>query len=224
MKKVTVFLLLLLITSGLQAQTAQTASDFLNRVSERYATINDYTANITIRWPNRVETGQLLFRAPNNLRINYTSPPNQTLVINNNLLQLHLPRFGAIMEQRLGASDVALGGLMTGAGLRILQENYSVSWINTPNLQPLVPGSSIMVHKLRLEWRTFSEGFRTIDLSITPNLLIVRVEATTSLFERIIFEYSNINLNTGLAASLFVLELPETDKPTTFTNFLFPTN
>jgi outer membrane lipoprotein-sorting protein len=223
MKKLAVIVMSVVFAGTAAAQEAQTASAFLDRVSEHYAGIKDYRANLVVRWPGRSESGVILYKAPNNIKITYSSPQDQVLVINNNIMQLYLPRYNSVMEQRLPSGE-ASPGMLTGNGLKILKENYSVSYINGPQLQPLAPGSNIMVYKLRLEWRVFSEGFRTLDLSIDRNLNIIRIEAVTSLFEKVQFDYSGITLNQNIPNAEFVLELEETNKSIKHPNFLFPTD
>lgn len=205
----------------------ETADAFLQRVSEAYAKILDYQAEVVIAKGGRSERGTLKYKAPDSLRIDYSSPADQKLVVNSNMLELYIPRYRMIMQQRLrgGRSSEAAGAVLGagGIGLKILRDNYSVSYVSGPSPMPLQSGSNEMVVKLNFKWRVNTEGFRTLEVAVNPQTLLIRqIVGSTSLFETVRFDFVNVRTNIGIPNSDFVLELENTSGVNTYSDFLFP--
>lgn len=226
MKKLIVLFFIFDMVGDLCAQGQQeTADAFLKRVSNNYAKIVDYRARIIMAKQGVVQTGTLYYVAPDRLKIEYTSPAKQILLITSDLLQLYLPQYEVIMEQKLTTKDIeGMGGIGVGRGLEIMQKNYSVSYVNSARPQPLSGGSSEMVVKLQLKWRVNNEGFRTLEMSIDPKtLLIRRVVGVTSMFETLQFDFLNIRLNSNIPKTLFVMELDDTSRVNRYPDFIYGT-
>jgi outer membrane lipoprotein-sorting protein len=222
MRMITVICLFIAIQGGLSAQ--ETSDAFLQRVSERYAKIQDYQARIRIQRGDRVDSGRLVYKAPGLIRLDYDSPKGQVLIVNEDKVEFYLPAFQAIMEQRLSrsaAQSMSAIGAGGGNGLKILRDNYSVSYLVGPAPVALGGGSNEMVIKLRFQWRSNAEGFRTLDLSINPNsLMIRRMEGVTGLFENVQFDYTDITLDRGVPTSVFVFVPEEGLQINKYPNFL----
>ena len=228
MKKISILFLMILVMTNLSAQIQQEPADaFLKRVSESYAAIKDYRARIVMTKQGITQVGTLYYVTPDRLKIEYTNPARQVLLIAGNLLQLYLPQYEVVMEQRLGKGGKTveeMGGIGAGRGLEILQKNYSVSYINNGKTEPLVPGSAEMVIKLQFRWRVHSEGFRSLEIAINPNnLLIRRVTGITSLFESIQFNFTNIRLNSNIPQTIFTLEFSDDSRINRYPNFIYGT-
>ncbi len=208
--------------AGLSAQ--ETPDVFLQRVSDRYAKMEDYQARIRIRRGERVDNGRLAYKSPGLIRLDYDSPKGQVLLITEDKVEFYLPSFQSVMEQRLSRSDaqsMSSVGAIGGNGLKILRDNYSVSYLVGPDPVPLGGGSNEMVIKLRFQWRSNAEGFRTLDVSINPtSLLIRRMEGVTGLFENVQFDYTDITLDRGVPTSVFVFVPEEGLQITRYPNFL----
>ena len=79
----------------------ETAEKFFNSVSEEYGDISDYLAYTTITKDKVVQSGDLYYKTPNKLRINFDNPENQVLVVNNGLLELYIPKYRVSYKQKL---------------------------------------------------------------------------------------------------------------------------
>ncbi len=223
--KIINFLALLLFSSfTIVAQSNETAASFLQRVSQVYANAKDYQAVVSMS-KNGVstQTGILYYKSPDLLKLSYSSPAGQTLLLKDNILQLYLPTSSMIMKQNLkDGSSVRAVGIGAGHGLDILTKNYSVSYLKSAIPEPLQNGSSEMVVKLKFDWRSSTEGFRSLEVSINPQTLFIRrVVGVNYQFETIQFDFTRISFNTGLQASLFVLEVKDSSTISDYADFLF---
>ncbi|NIZ46402.1 outer-membrane lipoprotein carrier protein LolA [Entomospira nematocerorum] len=221
-KKIIIFILVLCNIEGILG-AQESADAFLQRVSDRYAKIEDYQSQIRIQRGEKGESGILKYKSPNLLRLDYTVPAKQVLVVSGNKVELFLPAYGIVMEQILPASDVetltTIG--LSGNGLKLFRENYFVSYTNDGKVEALESGSNERVIKLSLKWRVNAEGFRTLEIAVNPEtLLIRRITGVTSLFENIRYDFMNVNLNKGINNNIFVYTPEEGQQTIRYPNFL----
>ncbi|MDR2403580.1 MAG: outer-membrane lipoprotein carrier protein LolA [Spirochaetaceae bacterium] len=215
-----VFVLGSLITPG--AQEIITAERYLEMVSERYGGIRDYEARIVIRSGNTDMYGTVSHLTPSFLRIDFTSPAEQVIVFDGEMLTVYLPEYRAILNQSIsGRRSVSSGAsLATAQGLSLLRRNYIPAFVTGPEPEPLEPDSSVMVVKLRLSRRSISEGFREILLYIEPDSrLIQRIEGRTIADTLVRFDFSNIRINQGIPEARFIYDSPASAN--LYNNFLF---
>ena len=199
-----------------------TAEGYLRLVSDTYAGIRDYEANIVIRSGNTDMIGTVSNLQPSFLRIDFTRPAEQVIVFNGSTLILYLPEFRAILSQEINQSRVTSGaGLASAQGLTLLRNNYVPSFLTGPSPEPLDSNNtSIMVMKLRLTRRYTSEGFREIILSINPDTrLIRRIEGRTIAEGDVRFDFTNIRTNVGIPEARFIYDAPASANM--YNNFLF---
>jgi outer membrane lipoprotein-sorting protein len=198
-----------------------TAEKYLEMVSDTYASIKDYEANIEIRSGNSNMSGNVSYLAPSFMRIDFSRPANQVIVFNGEALTIFLPEFRAVLNQPINQSRRGGGAhLATSQGLSMLRRNYVPSFVTGPNPEPLEPGSSERVIKLRLTRRSVSEGYREITLSINPNTrLIRRVEGRTIAEGEVRFDLTNIRTNVGIPVERFAYDSPPLANM--YNNFLF---
>jgi len=217
------FFLLLLSLSFLYGQEIVTAEKYLEMVSERYSTVRDYEADITIRSGNTDMNGFVSHLTPSFLRIDFTRPAEQVIVFNGELLTIYLPEFRAVLNQSINQSrrtSTTGAGLASSQGLSLLRRNYVSSFVTGPNPEPLESGSSERVVKLRLTRLSLSEGFREIILSINPNTrLIRRIEGRTIADSEVSFDFTNIRTNQGIPEQRFIYDSPASANM--YNNFLF---
>ena len=226
MKKRWIALLILLLVSILllYGQEIVTAERYLEIVSDHYVGIRDYEANIVIRSGGQDMTGSVSNLSPSFLRIDFTRPSGQVICFNGEVLNIYIPDYRAVLSQNVAQSrrnTTASGAaLASSQGLSLLRRNYVASFVTGPNPEPLDPGSSERVVKLRLTRRTTAEGFREIILSINPDtLLIRRIEGRTIADVDIRFDFTNIRTNVGIPEQRFVYDPPVS--ASTYYNFLF---
>ncbi|TVR94083.1 MAG: outer membrane lipoprotein carrier protein LolA [Spirochaetaceae bacterium] len=205
---------------NLVAQEILTAPRFFEQVAANYAGIVDYIANIRVSTEAETMEGELFYRAPNLIRINFTRPTDQVLVSNGEVFMLHVPRYNVTLQQELRARGTeTLANLASAQGLGLLRRNYSIAYLDSPAPQPLSEESELMVTKLRLNWRTTSEGFRQLILSIDEDMVIRRIEGVTVNYDRIAFHFDNVRLNQNIPVTRFDYDPPS--GANRFHNFLF---
>jgi len=208
----------------LSAQEIITAERYLEMVSDHYATIRDYEANIVIRSGNTDMVGFLSHLTPSFLRIDFTRPANQVIVFNGETLIIYIPDLRAVLSQSINQSrrsNVTTGaGMASAQGLTMLRRNYVPSFLNSPNPEPLDNNSTEMVVKLRLTRRVVSEGFREIILSINPDTrLIRRIEGRTITEGDVRFDFTSIRTNLSIPEARFIYDTPATANM--YNNFMF---
>ena len=223
------FLMPLILFLGIvhfsQSQEIITADRYLEIVSERYAGILDYEANVTIRSDGRDMFGSLSYLEPNYLRIDFTNPADQVLVFNGENLTIYIPGLRAVLNQAVsplrrtsvpgGAASIA-----TAQGLELLRRGYIPSFLTGPAPVPLDSQNPELVVQLRLTRRLASESFAEIILSINPEtLLIRRVEGRTLTNAIVRFDFTNMRTNLGIPEFRFIYDMPPTAN--VFHNFLF---
>ncbi|MDR0710323.1 MAG: outer membrane lipoprotein carrier protein LolA [Spirochaetaceae bacterium] len=208
---------------ALYSQEIITAERYLEMVSEYYGGIRDYEASITIRSGNSDMYGRVSHLSPSFLRIDFTSPADQVIVYNGELLTVYLPEYRAVLNQTItqGRRPPSSGaGLASAQGLSLLRRNYVPVFVTGPDPVPLDEKTSDKVVKLRLTRRSVSEGFREIILNIDPeSLLIRRIEGRTIAEGLVRFDFSNIRINQGIPEQRFIYDSPASAN--LYNNFLF---
>ena len=226
MKKRFVFILLcfLLTYVSAQNQTILTAGNFFKSVSEYYATIKDYEASFTINAAGTNMSGKVSFKAPNMLRMDFDDPNEQVIVFNDNRLLMYLPLSNATFIQEVekdsSGSAAEAGNLATPQGLYLMNRYYFIAYEKGQAPEPLFEGSSENVVKLILSRKTVAEGFKTINLDINPDTLLIRhIKAVTSddrIFE---FSFTQYILNSNIPDVRFVYDSPSDSN--NYYNFLY---
>jgi outer membrane lipoprotein-sorting protein len=206
------------------AQEIITADRYMESLSERYADIKDYEAQIVIRSGSSDMTGNLSFLNPSFLRIDFTRPAEQVICFNGELMTIYLPDYRVVLNQEVSSrSGTAGASLASAQGLILLRRNYVPSFVSGPDPVPLDERSNEMVVKLRLTRRTLSEGYREIILSVDPNTrLIRRIEGRTIADALVRFDFSNIRTNLGIPPGRFIYDSPASANMVN--NFLFGGN
>lgn len=222
MKKAFVlFLICFFSASSVFCQSILTAGAFFQSVSEYYGTIRDYESAITIKENNNTMRGQVSFKRPNLLRIDFTNPESQVICFNGDMLTIYLPRSRAIFNQSVSAGNSSVN-LATPQGLSLMSRYYSIAYETSQQAVPLEEGSAEMVVKLVLSRKSTSEGFRSIKLSINPDTkLIRRIEGVSTSDTTFIFDFADYRLNTGIPDTRFIYDPPSSAN--NYNNFLYTT-
>jgi outer membrane lipoprotein-sorting protein len=197
-----------------------TANEYLNFVSAQYGAIEDYEANVTITKGKEKMTGVIYYKTPSLLRINFSNPKEQVLVVDKEKLVIYIPKYRVIMQQKLKKKGGVSGaGMASREGLRILKRNYIVSYLESPGFVPLDNGSEVMVKKLKFVWRTADEGFRQLVMSVGEDNLIRRMVCVTADYTEMQFDFTDIKTNEGIPDTRFEYDSPASAN--VFENFLF---
>ncbi|MDR2589240.1 MAG: outer membrane lipoprotein carrier protein LolA [Spirochaetales bacterium] len=193
----------------LGAQEIMTAENFFDQVSRRYGEVRDYITRVTIVQEKETSTGTLYYKIPNLLRIDYSSPAEQVLVTDGVKLTIYLPQYRVVMVQNLRQrSAAALSDMASRQGLLILRRNYSIAYLEGPGRTALDASSPELVTKLKLTWRTSSEGFRELILSVNSQNMIRRIDAVTVGYQKIQFNFEDIKVNQNIPDARFKYEPP----------------
>jgi outer membrane lipoprotein carrier protein len=208
--------------SPLAAQEIVTAAQYFGLVADRYSQINDYEAKISITTGKDVQKGDLSFKAPSFLRVDFTSPPDQVIDFDGETLTIYIPGYSVILLQSVADKPGAAGAaLATREGLRMLKRSYSVTFESSPAPQALdggAPGEQAV--RLILARTSAAEGFRSIKLYVTPETkLIRRIEGITIAGDKLTFDFTGIKTNVGIPATRFVYDSPASAN--VYPNFLF---
>jgi len=217
------FVFFILNLNFLFGQEIITAGRYMEMVSDRYASVRDYEANIAIRSSGSEMAGIVSHLAPSFLRIDFTRPAEQVIVFNGELLTIYLPDFRAVLNQNINQSrrpGAAAAGMASAQGLTLLRRNYVPSFVTGPNPEPLDGNSGERVVKLRLTRSALSEGYREIILSINPDtMLIRRMEGRTIADSEVRFDFTNVKINQGIPEQRFIYDSPASANM--YNNFLF---
>lgn len=207
------------------AQTITTADTFFSSVSDAYAKITDFSANIEIvsasGSKSQIMKGRSVFKTPKLLRIDFSDPDEQTIVFNGDMLTIYLPTYNVVLSQSVeGNSSSSGASLATPEGLSLMKRYYTIAYETGPDPVPVEANSKESVVVLALSRRYTTEMFRTIRLMISPDSkLIRRIEATTVTGDTITFNFTGYSLNQGILDNRFLYESPASAN--VFNDFLF---
>ena len=209
----------------LKGQEILTAFTYFDLVSEQYGKIEDYETDVVFTTPSGVMEGVLYYKKPNLLRINFTKPQEQVLVVDGVTLVLYIPELRVTMTQQLKKrSATSVATIASAQGLNLLKRRYSISYMTESGSTPVPldsgqPGSEIVV-KLKLEWRSVDEGFRQIEIAVNNETKVIRrITGITAEYERIQLDFLDTLLNQGIPEGRFRYEPPNTANLSN--NFLF---
>ena len=106
------------------AQEIMTADAYLAQVGERYGSIKDYEAKISILSAGVEMIGTVMHRAPNLMRIDFTKPEEQVISFNGEVLTVYLPEYRAVLSQTVASGSRNSGATLASAqGLNLLRRN-----------------------------------------------------------------------------------------------------
>ena len=202
------------------SQDIMTAASFFQSVSEKYGTLTDFEASMTMSIGKENMVARMSFKRPNLLRLDFSRPDTQTIVFNGELLTIYLPRHRTILNQTVESSGGSGGmALATPQGLVLMSRYYTIAYEVGQDPIPLEEGSSEEVINLVLTRRTRSESFRSMVVSVTPaTKLIRRIVAESTDGNKHVYDFSNYKLNSDIPEMRFVYDAPASAN--NYNNFL----
>ncbi|MDR0910166.1 MAG: outer-membrane lipoprotein carrier protein LolA, partial [Spirochaetaceae bacterium] len=90
------------------AQEIVTADKYMEEISNIYAEINDYEAQISIISGTTQMDGSLSFKNPNLLRIDFSNPAEQVVLYDGKALTVYLPAYRVVLNQNAPAQGASL--------------------------------------------------------------------------------------------------------------------
>jgi len=201
-------------------QDITTAEQYFQQVSDRYSQVEDYSCRLVITAGKTTMTGNLIYRAPSLLRIDFDDPAGQVIAFDGQTLQVYIPQYQAVLSQSASANPGGSGaGLATREGLKMMRRSYGIAFETNPDPVDLA-GTTEKAVRLVLTRKTVAEGFRTIVVSVSPETkLIRRLEGTTLANENFTFDFTNIKLNQNIPEQRFIYDSPASAN--VYNNFLF---
>jgi outer membrane lipoprotein-sorting protein len=208
------------LSAGLSAQDIVTAARYFDTVSEKYGSVADYSAKVSIQQGKASMDGVLYYKNPNKLRIDFTNPAGQVINSDGKTLTVFLPRYSVAFAQELKKrSEAAVAAMASKQGLNLLKSSYSISYVTGPDPEPLDGAPGEQVVRLKLTWRSGSQAFRQLEIDVSPSLLIRRIVGVTTAQQNIQFDFTSIRTNIGLPENRFDYDSPPTANM--IHNFLF---
>ncbi|MFP4382668.1 MAG: LolA family protein [Spirochaetia bacterium] len=207
-KRFFILILLCIIGTGfLFSQDIQTASDYFDQIAEQYA-VTDYISDIIYTHEEGSQSGTLYYKEPNKLRIEFTNPKGQILNSDGRTVTAYFPNLRVALLSPLRKGNTGLAGAVSGEGLNLMRQNYSISYLETRNPVPLEEDSDVMVVKLRLVPRTSREGFRQLDISVGTDGYIRRIVGLNQEYREIQLDFLNIRINPNIPDNFFDYDPP----------------
>jgi len=204
-------LLVLFVPLTLSAQDIVTAAQYFNTVSEKYGSVSDYSGRVSIQQGKTQMDGNIFYKNPNKLRIEFSSPSGQVISSDGKTLTVYLPRYNVAFTQDLKKrSDAAIAAMASKQGLNLLKSSYSISYVTGPEPVPLDGTAGEPVVKLKLTWRSGNQAFRQLELSIGKDGYIRRILGVTAAQQTIQFDFSAIKSNIGIPDTKFEYDSPPT--------------
>ena len=208
------------IVAALSAQGITTASAYFKQISEYYGTLKDYEADFEIKIEKQETAGKLSFKSPDLLRMDYSTPANQVICFNGDMLTIYLPDSSAVLQQQITQENGSAASLSTPQGLSLLSRYYTVAYETGQTAEPLEKGSDEMVVKFVLTKKSNTEAFKYIKIAVHENTkLIRRIEAVTPKGETFIFNFFDYKINQDISDARFIYDPPSSAN--NFNNFLF---
>jgi len=119
-------------------QEITTADEYFEKVSQIYGDITDYEATIIIMQGETIMQGVIYYKNPNLIKINFTEPAEQYLLVNSETLTIYIPEHSVILKQELPRrSEASLAAIANSQGLIYLRDNYKVAYVVGPEPVPL---------------------------------------------------------------------------------------
>lgn len=196
-----IFIFNFVFLGSIKSQEILTASQYFDRVYQKYQSIQDWKADIALSNGSMSSSGKLLFKMPSSFRIDFSD--KRTFLKNGNKLTVYSPSLNRTFAQTLKNQSENTNPLS------ILKSEYSVSYSKGPDLEPLDDNSSEKVYKLLFR-RHILKGatIRQMEISFTPDNIMRRVVAATNSGRSLILDFKQVQINTGLFDSQFNYEAP----------------
>ena len=219
-KRSVLFVAAFLISTTLWSQGITTASAYFKQISEYYGSLKDYEADFEIKIEKQETAGKLSYKAPDLLRMDYSTPENQVICFNGDMLTIYLPDSSAVLQQSITQENGSAASLSTPQGLSLLSRYYTVAYETGQTAEPLEKGSDEMVVKFILTKKSNTEAFKYIKIAVNEDTkLIRRIEAVTPKNETFIFNFFDYKVNQDISDARFIYDPPSSAN--NFNNFLF---
>ena len=186
-----------------------TVSDIVKKIKDRFSGIKTYEANFRItteKTGNKsVQTGILRYKAPDKMIVIFQQPYGQKIIANGKTMWIYIPSMNVVAEQDLKDE----GGFFSSAsvnGLQRLFSKYHYRFLSKNQPEPQQNGPRM--YTLQLKQKETRSGYRTINLWVTEDYLIMRALGETSTGKKIEIVFSDIKTDIDIPNGMFKFDMP----------------
>jgi outer membrane lipoprotein-sorting protein len=206
---ITVLVLLVLSAPLAVCQEILSAESFFDSVSAEFGKISDYSAAVQITSGKSISAGTIYYKSPFSVRIDFSSPKGQVMVIDGEKLTIYLPDQAVALVQRYRKkAPTEAQALASKQGLAMLKANYGVAFYSTPGYVPLEEGSREEVVKLKLTPKSSGAPFSQIVMSVSKDATIRRMDATLAGGDEFVMDFTGMRTNQNIPDSRFQYDPP----------------
>jgi outer membrane lipoprotein-sorting protein len=181
-------------------------NDIKQLMSNSFNVIEDYTANFIWVNGNVNYGGEIRYKKPDKILLDFDNPEEQKIVSNGMMLYIYLPYLKVVCQQSLGEdTESSILSTASESGLTKLFEEYSFAFFDTSSLQPF--GNTTAYH-LKLTQKRPKVGFKEMDFWVAKNGLILQSNGISPNGINVSLTFSNIQLNVELPDYIFDFEVP----------------
>lgn len=219
-KRFFLFIAVVFLTTAVYSQGITTASAYFKQISEYYGSLKDYEADFEIKIEKQETAGKLSYKAPDLLRMDYSTPEEQVICFNGDTLTIYLADKTAVLQQVITQDNGNGVSLTTPQGLTLLSRYYSVAYETGQAAEALDKDSDEMVIKFILTKKSNTEAFKYIKIAVNESTkLIRRIEAVTPKGETFLFNFYDYKVNQNIPDARFIYDPPSSAN--NYNNFLF---
>ncbi len=202
------------VASAIKTVKVITPLDQIKDLNKKLASVKTFRARFTIVKDRTVYTGDMEFWAPDRFRMDFDNPKKQVMLADGKNLWIYLPTLSVAVKQKLTRirKEETETGLITGLNLERLIREYNVSFAKGHNPPK--------IYKYLLTPKDTTAGFKKILVSILPNGLVSKAEATTPLGKKVVISLAYTAINPKINPDDFTFEVPADCQ--VLNNILFP--
>ena len=204
--------IILLVSSALFAQDTEeqitiiSINDIKKMMMEKFALIEDYTADFEWENGNVNYYGGIKYKKPDKILLNFEEPREQIIVSNGSTLYIYLPSLKIVAQQALNEdSESTILATTSESGLVKLMDEYSFSFYDASSTQSF---GNMKAYHLILNQKKAKVGFKKMDIWVSDTGLILQSNGSSQNGINVSLTFLNIKLNTELPDYIFDFEIP----------------
>jgi len=209
------FTLIFSVIFGLEANAYRfdfvTVGDVVRQTQAAFGELKSYQANFTItstRGGRRtVQNGIVRYKAPDKLAVEFSNPAGQRIVSDGKTMWIHIPSLNVVAEQDLRAGSDNIATAATPSGLRRLFSRYHYRFAGKEQPEPQKTGDPL--YTLQLRQRETRSGYRSMQLWINKDYMIVKAVGETSTGKTVEIALNNIRTNVDFQNAIFRFDNPQ---------------
>ncbi|RKX99345.1 MAG: hypothetical protein DRP55_07425 [Spirochaetes bacterium] len=181
-------------------------NDVKKLMSEKFKTINDYTANF--EWINGDAhyKGKIEYKKPDKILLEFEEPKDQKIVSDGKILYIYLPSLRVVVKQTLSeGTESEILTTQSEKGLYKLFNEYAFSFYDKSTLQKF---DDTMAYHLKLFQKQPKVGFKKMDIWVSKEGLILQSNGVSPNGLNVSLTFFNIKLNTEVPDYIFDFEIP----------------